>query len=140
MEKIIDYYLRFERNQKTYSRFDMKAKSGSYSPIEETANKHGEIFVYYVKTDGIRHLKKKTDFALTIGNGKYLSGLFFPEIDKPYLAYGDIPQTNDLLLINIKDNTIEMFICKDRLQFKDVILQMYILGTLDEIIQGYREN
>jgi hypothetical protein len=139
MDNIIDYYLRFDRNTKTYRRFDLKAKSGSYSPIEVTANKQGEIFVYYVKTDGIGHFKKKTEYALTTRNSKYLSGIFFPEIDKPHLAYGDINQTNDLLLINITDNTLEMFICKDRLQFKDTILQMYISGTLDEIIKEFRE-
>ncbi len=139
MKKIIDYYYKFDRNVKTFKRFDLVAKSGCYSPLEEH-NKKGEIFIYCVRTDDMRHIKKKSDFALTSRSSKYLSGLFFPEIQKPNLAYGDMLYTHDLLLVNLMDNSLEIFVCKDMLQFKDMILQMFVSGDLDEIIEEFRRN
>ena len=138
MEQLINNYLLFKQNEKTLSRYDLISSSAQYLPIEASANKKGEVFIYFNKTEFIKSVKSKGDYCLTKRNSEWLSSLTFPDISEPHLAYGDVFKTNDLMIVFKTNQHIEIYICKDRLQFRDMIIQMLISGQLDEQLESFK--
>ena len=141
----LDVYYRFERldNSKSKARRDLTACSEIYNPIHYK-NGEGKSWIYL--NDHPDHIlvnsKRQFELSISRGDGKHISGIIFPDPEKPHLGYGDIKNTFDALLFvfNHDNACVEIFIAKNK---KNTIQNLYFLlcdGELDEEIQHLREQ
>ena len=97
---LLDIYYGFERlsNSRSKSRLDLVTCSQIYEPLQ----KQSKAWVYLIKVP--EHIRgnqaRKSELGLVGSDGKYISGVFIPEITKPELGYGDIKGTTDAALFN----------------------------------------
>ena len=91
--RLVDVYCRFERLGKTRSktRLDLVACNELYEPLQ----RHDKAWVYLISVP--EHIegnqKRKSEICLTGGDGKYVSGVFIPDIQSSGIGYGDIKGT-----------------------------------------------
>lgn len=132
---MITHYLKFMKLNlsKSKSRYDLVAYT---EPIYEGIN---TPFIYlYSNPQYIKAKNGRTpNFAITSTKGHISSG-FISDITKPNYAYGDIKNTKDLLIFNITDLEIEVFVCKDKKFLFEPVMNLLFDGELDNIIQELR--
>ena len=141
---ILDSYYRFERNEDSRSktRLDLKGFSEHYEPLHITGRK-GDVFIYlYGIPEAIKADRKRLgDLSLVNKNG-YLSALFFPEVEKPNCAYGDVKNTEDAMLVVLKNDKklIEVFIAKGKKNVVHNLYHLWLDGELDQEIESLRKR
>jgi hypothetical protein len=136
-------YKRLE-NQKSKSRLDCVASSGTYPDFEE------KPFIYIGANDHIKASRhRKSDLSVTSGKGKHVTNIFTTDLDNG-LAYGDNKGTTDLLLF-VPQNftiasdgritagaTIEVFIARGRKFDKNQINNLFLDGQLNAEMERLR--
>lgn len=133
---MIDNYLKFSRNTsgKAKTRFELT----DYTiPVYDPLNKD---FIYFMNTPERIKAKqqRKSDFG--ISQKDWISSVFIPDISKPNFAYADIKDSDDLILINISDNHLDMFVCKGKKNLFQSVLNLYFDSELDEEMENLRER
>ncbi len=133
---MIDNYLKFEKNQtgKAKTRFELvKYSEPVYDPLNLS-------FIYFMTTPERIKAKqnRKSDFG--ISQKDWISSVFIPDITKPNLAYGDIKNTGDLILILISENILELFICRGKRFLFQSVLNLLYDGELDIEMNKIRER
>lgn len=131
---MIDNYLKFEKNQtgKSKTRFELVRFS---EPVYDPLNLS---FIYFMNTpERIKaNQKRKSDFG--ISQKEWISSVFIPDIEKSNLAYGDVKNTKDLILIIISENVLEFFICKEKRFLFQTVLNLFYDSELHEEIEKIR--
>lgn len=132
---MIEHYQKFRHiSEKSKSRFELISYTEPvYEPLFLP-------YIYFMNTpERIRaNQKRKSDFG--ISQREWISSVFIPDITKPYIAYGDIKGSDDLLLIFINGDELEFYICRGKKSLFQSVLNLYFDGELDEEIQGIRER
>ena len=134
---MIDVYLTYKQNEKTPERYDLEYSSEAYKPLQLPCNKRSDVYVYLRKSEGLKAIENRKAEMMLVNPEKHITGLFFPNEDMPQFCYGDIKDTRDLLLILI-NGKIEIFVCKGKLPFKNMILNNFFNGDLNDEIESLR--
>jgi len=125
---MIDNYFKFEKNlnSKAKTRYELVGYS---EPVYDHLNLK---FIYFMNTpERIKaNQKRKSDFG--ISQKEWISSVFIPDIEKSNLAYGDVKNTEDLILIIISENVLEFFLCKGKRNLFQTVLNLLYDGELDE--------
>ncbi len=138
--RLLDVYCRFERLGKTRSktRLDLVACNEIYQPLQT----HGKAWVYLISVP--EHIegnqKRKSERCLTGGDGKYVSGVFIPDIQRSGIGYGDIKGTTDAALFVISENSLEILIAKGKKNTAFALYQLLVDGELDSEIEALRKG
>jgi hypothetical protein len=142
---LLDIYYRFQKQDDSKSKYrrDLFINSEYYEPLHYK-NKHGKVWIYLSPPpEKIKSNQKRLcDLSLTRGNGDYISGLYFPEPDSPDLAYGDVKNTQDALLVLLSDlnRTIEIFVSKGKKNNVQSLFFLFNDGELYSEIDAYRNT
>ena len=137
---LLDVYLRFERLGKTRSkaRLDLVGYNQVYEPLQ----KQDKVWIYLSSTP--EHIspnqKRKSELCITGSDGKYITGVFIPDIHRPEIGYGDIKATTDAALFLICENSLEVLIAKGKKNSVFALYQLLADGELDEEIGALRER
>ncbi len=137
---LLDVYCRFERLDKSRSktRFDLVACNEIYEPLQ----RQGKPWVYLISVP--EHIegnqKRKSEICLTGGDGKYVSGVFIPDIQRSGIGYGDIKGTTDAALFVIRENRLEILIAKGKKNTAFALYQLLVDGELDSEIEALRKG
>lgn len=135
---IIDCFYRFRKTAGRKTRYHLEAFAGEYEPLHQPLKKSGEIVIYLSKPCFLTQPKagKRTaDFALNRASHN-VSSLFFPDLENPFVAYGDFQHEEDAGIFVIKDGTLEIYVSKGRKNVALTIWQTFVEGDLaDEIEQ-----
>jgi hypothetical protein len=136
---MITAYLKFQKKQETKTRFNLIAYSKpAYE--NESFNPLIKPFIYAGHNPNIKaSLERKSDLQIN-WNGRNLSSLFFIDIEKPALAYGDIYKTEDLILFVKENDIIEMFILKDKINHLQAVLDLWQDDELNSEIEYFRNK
>ena len=138
--RLLDVYCRFERLGKTRSktRLDLVACNEIYDPLQ----RQGKVWVYLISVpeqiEG--NQKRKSEICLTGGDGKYVSGVFIPDIQRSGMGYGDINGTTDAALFVIGENSLEILIAKGKKNTAFALYQLLADGELDSEIEALRKG
>ena len=138
--RLLDVYCRFARLGKTRSktRLDLVTCNEIYEPLQ----KQGKAWIYFIRVpqhiEG--HQKRKSEMCVTGRDGKYLSGVFIPDIRLPEFGYGDIKGTTDAALFLIGANSLELLIAKGKKNTAFALYQLLADGELDSEIKGLRKD
>lgn len=116
--KIFTDYYKGELLTIAKSRYDVTFKAGAYPPFETLLlnkskfNVGGLSFNYGKYTYGSSHFKRKPSMA--ISRNTHISGVIVPNLQNRFIAYGDVINTKDGLIIIISEDysTIELFIAR----------------------------
>lgn len=133
---LTDLYIFEHLSQKSKTRIDCTASTGSYDELEQLRNKKSELFLYFGKVPPAFQAtaKSKADFSLT--KTKSLSSVYFVR-KSPNIAQGDMKDTTDGFIFNISDDLqkIEVFIARGRK--KDIVhlANLFADGELTEEIE-----
>jgi hypothetical protein len=137
---LLDLYCRFERlgNTRSKARLDLVARTQEYEPLQ----KQGKAWVYLsVVPEHIRaNQQRKSELGITGSDGKYISGVFIPSIQRPNIGYGDIKGTTDAALFLIDENSLEILIAKGRKNTVFALYQLLADGELDGEIEALRKH
>lgn len=129
---ILDCFYRFRKTAGRKTRFHLEAFAGEYEPLHQPLKKSGEIVIYLSKPCFLNQPKagKRTaDFALN-RSSENISSCFFPDLENPSIAYGDIRNTEDAGIFVIKEDSLEVFISKGRKAHALGIWQVFVEGDL----------
>ena len=138
--RLLDVYCRFEKLGTTRSktRLDLVACNAIYEPLQ----RQGKAWVYLISVP--EHIegnqKRKSELCLTGGDGKYVSGVFIPDIQRPGLGYGDIKGTTDAALFVISENSLEILIAKGKKNTAFALYQLLADGELDREINILKQS
>jgi len=134
---MINNYFKFERLEqiKAKTRFDLTAYT---MPVYEGLN---EEFIYLTTDTGRINAKddKKPVYRLISKKG-HISGVFIPDITKPNIAFGDIKGTKDLLILFIKECSIEIFVSIGKKNLENGIFNLVNDGELEGKMAELRKN
>ncbi len=138
--RLLDVYCRFEKLGTTRSktRLDLVACNAIYEPLQ----RQGKAWVYLISVP--EHIegnqKRKSEICLTGGDGKYVSGVFIPDIQRSGIGYGDIKGTTDAALFVIGENSLEILIAKGKKNTAFALYQLLADGELDSEIEVLRKQ
>ena len=138
--RLLDVYCRFERLGKTRSktRLDLVFCNEIY----ESLQRQGKAWIYFMRVP--EHIegnqKRQSELCLTGSDGKYISGVFIPEVTKPEIGYGDIKGTTDAALFLIGENSLEILIAKGKKNTAFALYQLLADGELDSEIETLRKD
>ena len=138
--RLLDVYCRFERLGKTRSktRLDLVACNEIYDPLQ----RQDKAWVYLISVP--EHIegnqKRKSESCLTGGDGKYVSGVFIPDIQRSGMGYGDIKGTTDAALFLISENSLEILIAKGKKNTAFALYQLLADGEFDSEIEALRKG
>ncbi len=141
---ILDTLYCFEKNEDSRSktRLDLKAFTERYEPLHKEG-RHGDVFIYnYGIPDAVKaHSKRLGDTQITNGDG-YISALFFPEIENPNQAYGDIKNTEDAILVHFKHGKkqMEIYVSKGKKNCVHNLYHLWLDGQLDQEIENLKKK
>ena len=137
---LLDIYYGFERlsNSRSKSRLDLVTSTQIYEPLQ----KQSKAWIYLIKVpEHIRgHQARKSELCLTGSDGKYISGVFIPEIIKPEIGYGDINGTTDAALFLLGENRLEILIAKGKKNSTFALYQLLADGELDREIEILKQS
>lgn len=138
--KLLDVYYKVARLGKTRSqtRLDLVTCNEIYEPLQ----KQGKAWIYFIRVP--QHIegnkKRKSEMCVTGRDGKYVSGVFIPDIQRPGLGYGDIKGTTDAALFLIGENSLEILIAKGKRNTAFALYQLLADGELDSEIEVLRKD
>lgn len=135
--------------QKSKTRIDCIASTGSYDVLESMRNKEGRLYLYIgdnAYTKSVR--ERKADLALS--KSSHISSIYTPDVSLPY-CYGDFNHTEDTVLFVFKDAAfingaiqpgaeIGIFIARGQRQNRIALYNLLCDGELDEEILQLRAN
>ena len=133
--RLLDVYCRFEKLGTTRSKtiLDLVACNAIYEPLQ----RQGKAWVYLISVP--EHIegnqKRKSEICLTGGDGKYVSGVFIPDIQRSGIGYGDIKDTTDAALFVIGENSLGILIAKGKKNTAFALYQLLADGELDNEIE-----
>lgn len=147
---LTDYY-RFEKfpNQRSKTRIDCTASTGSYDPLEAFRNKDGDLFLYIGDNTHTKAGKKrKTDLALS--RTAHITSVYNPDLNLPYW-YGDMKGTTDTFLFfhqNAKfinggiqaGAVIEIFVARGQRGNRNQLYNTLCDGVLDDEMNYLRKQ
>lgn len=121
---LTDYY-RFEKflNNKSGYRIDCTASTQSYLVFENLRNDIGQLFMYLDNAKGLHSSKFKRKPDKILFHTHSISEVFMPDITR-LLAFGNIFETLDAILMQCNDEIIEIMIARGQ---KNNQLQLYHL-------------
>lgn len=121
---LTDYY-RFEKslNNKSGYRIDCTASTQSYPVFENLRNDTGQLFMYLDDAKGLCSSKFKRKPDKILFHIHNISEVFMPDITR-LLAFGNIFETLDAILMQCNDEIIEIMIARGQ---KNNQLQLYHL-------------
>jgi hypothetical protein len=136
---MITHYLKYLKQPERKTRFNLIAYSlpayenDSFNPLVKP-------FIYAGRNPNIKaNVQRKSDLQIT-WNTKFISSVYFSDIENPVYAYGDINNTNDLIIFNVKDEIIEMFILRDNKNHLTVISDLLSDSELNPEMEYLRNN
>ena len=130
---MIEHYFKFEHlPERAKTRYELDSFT---EPIYE----HLNFSFIYLQND-VKYVKAKNGRKpnFTISNKIHISSGFIPDVTKPNYAFGDINNSNDLLIFVISNNIIEVFVCRDKKHYLQTVLNLLFDGELDEEIKQLR--
>lgn len=131
------YYL-FKRNDKarSKSRYEAESVYNPYAPLE-CHGKNGKPYLYYYDAKEIVKADSKRKPDRCFQSKHYVSGVFFPYIEIPSLAYGDFIGTDDCFIVLFGEDTqsFEIFICDNKKYMIHSIVQMFLDGEFDKEVE-----
>lgn len=136
---MINHYLKYKKNPERKTKYDLVSFS---LPVYEsdTFNPMIKTFIYAGRNPNIKaNSQRKSDLQIS-WNNKNLSSVYFFDINYPEFAYGDINNSNDLIIFIVKEEIIEMFILKDNKNHLTVICDLLIDNELNPEIEYFRNN
>ena len=137
---LLDIYYGFERlsNSRSKSRLDLVTLTQTYELLPNP----NKAWIYLIKVH--EHIRgnqaRKSELCLTGSDGKYISGVFIPEITKPEIGYGDIKGTTDAALFLLGENSLEILIAKGKKNTAFALYQLLADGELDHEIEALRKG
>jgi archaellin len=143
---ITDLYHFEKLSTKSAARFDCTTSTHSHPELEGLRNATETLFIYLgnVPARFNGNVKRKADKSLTNRLGKNLSSLFMPDLTKS-VCYGDIAQTNDLIIVKFTPDIaaptiIELFVCRGQKNNGINIYNLFADGELDSNIDQLKER
>lgn len=121
---LTDYY-RFEKslNNKSGFRIDCTASTQSYPVFENLRDNTGQLFMYLDDAKGLHSSKFKRKPDKILFHTHNISEVFMPDITRS-LAFGNVFETTDAILIQCYNNLIEIMVARGQ---KNNQLQLYHL-------------
>jgi hypothetical protein len=136
---MITHYLKYRKVPDRKTRFDLFKYSepiyniDSFKPLVKP-------FIYVCRNPHIKaNTCRKSDIQVS-WNGNHLTSVYFFDTDKPELAYGDIINSDDLIIFLIIDDIVEMFILKGKKNFLSMIVDILIDNELNQEIEIFRNR
>lgn len=132
---LTDYYLMKEMKVLKSHRLDCVASTGEYLPFEAIAQRARDkrFFLYYngVPDTFSADAKRKADRVIT--NGENISSVYIPDLEIPFLGYGDMKGTNDALLFLFSEDykQLEIFIARGYKNDVRGLFTLFVDGELD---------
>jgi hypothetical protein len=131
----------YQKAPSTKSKYLLKRFSGCYEPLHQKSKSIDEIPLYvcppppHIKT----RQNRKPSLILVNARKEYLSGLYFPLPENPFLAYGDIGA--DALLVIMENGCLEVLVCPDSKHLCMALYTMYADADPDmqSEIQAHRQ-
>lgn len=113
IQHLTDYYkLRRlpEYAENKTPRFDCVSSTGSYPQFEFIAQRSRvkRFFVYYNGIPDSFSSNAKNNAERAITNTRNISSVFIPTLNKPFLGYGDVRETQDAILFIFSYDYMEM--------------------------------
>jgi len=136
---MITHYLKYIKQAERKTRFNLVAYSlpayenDSFNPLVKP-------FIYAGKNPHIRATSQRKSDLQIAWNNKNLSSIYFIDIDKPELAYGDINNTSDLIIFIVKDEIIEMFILRENKNHLTIISDLLLDSELQPEMEYLKKN
>ncbi len=130
------------------SRYDVTHSTGSYPFFEsllinkQKFNVGGLSFNYAPRPTKFKGNEKRLA-EMIIGKGSSsISSLFVPNLDKNYIAYGDVRTTNDAMIIFFDEGnkTIEIFIARGLKNDKQQLYSEVSGGFFDLELEAIRQS
>jgi len=128
----------------------MKIIKADYVP--DTTGKAKTKFVQTFKSESVPFLdsdkvyffpnpkaskKRQPEFILT--SKEFKTGIFYEYPESPYLGFGDIQGTNDLILTIAKDEALTVLILPDMKPFVSSVIESYLAGEYDEVLDSMND-
>ncbi len=113
---MIDNYMKFERKQGTKSIFLLIAANDIDNRIAPE-NKSGVRSISHLEVFPPERAIKMNAKTYLKNSQNYLSKLEYFNIDYPTYSIGDIQGTNDLLIFNLKNDILEVFVLDNKKPF-----------------------
>jgi len=132
----------YTKAENTKSKYILKSCSAEYEPLNQKARTSDEIPLYVCSLPpAVKAIdERKPNLCLVNARRNYLSGLFFPHAENPFLGYGDIG--NDGILVSMRETGfLEVIVFPES---KHLCMALYTLfadhdrDLLDEI-QAHRK-
>lgn len=135
---MIEYYLKFER-------LDLSKSKQRFDLTEYTNPIYDHLYIPFIYlNDNFKGISqksiKKPNHRLVSNKGTHISGIFIPDITKPNIAFGDIKGTKDMLILILKDSTIEIFVAVGKKNIENSISCLIYDGELDAKMNELRQR
>ena len=130
------------------SRYDMINSTGGYPFFEMLLinklkfNVGGLSFNYTPRPAKFKGNEKRLT-EMIIGKGSSsISSLYIPNLQKNYIAYGDVKTTNDAMIVFFDEDkkTIELFIARGLKNDKQQLYTDVCAGYYDEELEAIRQS
>lgn len=143
--KLTDYYKMAKLPTcKSKSRFDCIASTGGYEPFEERAQRGRDkrFKFYYGGTPDkfSADAQRKADRVIT--DTTNISSVYTPDLDTPFIGYGDVANTNDALLFLFSDDyrAIEIFVARGLKNHQKGLFTLFADGELADEVEQLRKQ
>jgi len=129
-------------------RYDITESTENYSLFEmllinkKKFNVGGLSFNYVQRPNSFKGNEKRMA-EMIIGKGSFsISSVYVPNLEKFYIAYGDVKTTNDALIILFDEDkkTIELFIARGLKHDKQQLFSDVVSGYYDEEMEAIRKT
>ena len=116
-----DYYKAQQLSPTAANRFDVTHIFGAYPPfadrlLNKTKFNVGGLSFYYGKYTYSKAKKERVP-QMSISRGSHISGVYVPSVENNLLAYGDVKDTQDAIILVFSEDykTIEIFVARGKL-------------------------
>jgi hypothetical protein len=134
----IDCIYKYRKQDGIKSGFFLEFQTGFYSPLQnirfERGAMKGKVGLYLCNPNVNAHSSRQPSFTLSGQASNRISGVFFPDVNRPTMGFGDVQGMPDLLLVKESPESLTLFILKGRKTVTRDLLQLWFDGELDEEI------
>jgi hypothetical protein len=135
---LIDYRYHYEKQEGLKSGFYLESHTGIYLPLHnirfQAGKMKGKVGLYRCSPSVKAHSERKPSYTLSGQASNRVSGVFFPDVNRPSTGFGDVQGMPDLLLVTDCPTSLTLLILKGRKTVARDLVQLWFEGELDEEI------
>ena len=135
---LVDFYFLYQKQEGIKSGYFLVESSDYYEPFHAHLFSRGKMagkVGFYKSTPPVHaHSSRQPSFTLSGVASNRISGIFFPDIHHSNKGFGDVQGTRDILLVEELQNTLKIFVLKEKKNVSSDLVQRWLDGDLNDEI------